>query len=360
MHNRGTGLPTCFCRSTGLPTCALATALSFLASCTTNKYITHTGQNPTYAVTQNVERQVKNAKDAGDGDYLTRQLRDRLVRDPSDLQARLEITDHFKRTGNPDLALEHYRLAVEKFPDNSDVTLLLARTLRDFNQPGAAIQAAVNFCNRHQSPPPELLSFIGTVQDDTGQLVEAEATYRRALLQSPDLAYLHNNLGYNLLQQKRPADAAGEFRRALALDPHSRIATNNLAIALLADWKTEAQPREALQQWESISDAATAHNNLATYLMEQGRYRDARKELETALKLNRNLAAARHNALLLSELEKGKGGTSPVTAQVVAARAPKPERASDESLVALWKRFKVSLHKSQKEQRPTAGAASPE
>jgi Tfp pilus assembly protein PilF len=341
-------------------TCVPAAVLFLLSSCTSNKYVTHTGQNPTYAVTQNIERQVKNAKDAGDGDYLTYQLRERLVRDPSDLQARLAIADHYKRTGNPDLALEHYRLAAEKFPDNADVALLLARTLRDFNQSGAAIQAAVKFCNQHQTPPPELLSFIGTVQDDTGQLAEAEATYRRALRQSPDLGYLHNNLGYNLLQQKRPAEAAVEFRSALALDPNSRVATNNLALALLADWRTEAQPREALQQWESISDAATAHNNLATYLMEQGRYPDARKELETALKLNRNLAAAQHNARLLSELEKGKG-VSQATAQAqVAARVPKPERERDESLVALWKRFRVSLQKSQKEQRPTAGATAPE
>jgi Tfp pilus assembly protein PilF len=354
MHNCGTARGTV--GALWALTCVPAAALFFLSSCTTNKYVTHTGQNPTYAVTQNIDRQVKNAKDAGDGDYLTRQLRERLVRDPTDLQARLEIADHYKRTGNPDLALEHYRLAAEKSPDNADVVLLLAKTLRDFNQPAAAIQAAVKFCNQHQSPPPDLLSFIGTVQDDTGQLTEAEATYRRALRQSPELGYLHNNLGYNLLQQRRPADALVEFRRALELDPHSRVATNNLALALLADWKGEAEPREALQQWESISDAATAHNNLATYLMEQGRYRDARKELDTALKLNRNHAAAQHNARLLSDLEKGKGEAS----AAVVARAPKPERSADESLVTLWKRFKVSLHKNQKEQRPTAGAASPE
>src|SRR5260370_37338794 len=117
---------------------ALVPTLLSLASCTTNRYVTHTSQNPTYAVTQNIDRQVKNARDAGDGDYLIRQLRERLVKDPSDLQARLEIADHFMRAGNPDLGLEHYRLAAEKFPGNPDPALLAATTPRDANQPLAA------------------------------------------------------------------------------------------------------------------------------------------------------------------------------------------------------------------------------
>jgi Tfp pilus assembly protein PilF len=331
---------------------------AFMASCTTNKYVTHTSQNPTYAVTQNIERQVKNARDAGDGDYLVRQLRERLVKDPNDLQARLDIADHFKRTGNPDLALEHYRLAAEKFPDNADVALLLAKTLRGGNQPMAALQVLVKFCNQHQGTPPEVLSLAGIIQDDAGQFAEAEANYRRALRQSPELAYVHNNLGYNLLQQKRPAEAAGEFRRALAIEPHSQIATNNLALALLADWKSDAEPREALQAWESISDPATAHNNLASYLIEQRRYQDARKELDTALKLDRNNSAAQHNARLLAELDKGKSGPSQAVRQT-QGQTQAQAQPHDESLVSLWKRFKVSLTKDQKGQRSAPAAASP-
>src|SRR5260370_5257749 len=100
-----------------------------LASCTTNKYVTHTSQNPTYAVTQNIDRQVKNARDAGDGDYLIRQVRERLGKDPSDLQARLEIADHFMRTGHPGLALENFRLAPEKFPYHAQLPLLVGKTL---------------------------------------------------------------------------------------------------------------------------------------------------------------------------------------------------------------------------------------
>lgn len=332
------------------PKAVAVLACAVLASCATRRYVATAPQNPTYAVTQNMAREVKNARDAGDGDYALRQLRERLIKDPSDLDARLQIAGHLKRTGNPDLAIEHYRVAAERFPDNAGVTLLLARALRDANQSAAAIEVAVKFCKTHEQAPPELLSLTGIMQDDAGRYAEAEASYRRALQQSPDLSYIHNNLGYNLLQQKRPAEAVVEFKSALATDPHSEVATNNLALALLAEWKTDAEPREALMRWESISDPATAHNNLASYLMEQRRYKEARKELETALKLNRNHAAALRNAQLLAELENG--GSDP------ANIAPQPRHTADADLVTLWKRFTLSLGKSNNKHPQAADTAS--
>ena len=323
---------------------------ALLSSCATRRYVASVPQNPAYAVTQNMARQIKNARDAGDGDYALRGLRDRLIKDPNDLEARLQIAEHLKRTGNPDLAIEHYRLAAERFPDNAAVALLLTRTLRDANQPGAAIEAAVKFCKIHQDAPPELLSLTGIMQDDAGRYAEAEAIYRRALLESPGLSYLHNNLGYNLLQQKRAAEAVEELKSALAIDPHSEVATNNLALALLAEWKTDAEPREALMRWESIGDPATAHNNLASYLIEQRRYKDARKELDIALKLNHNHAAALRNAQLLAELESGGGEPSGI--------APRPQHTADADLVTLWKRFTLSLSKPDKKHVQAAGAVS--
>lgn len=303
-------------------------------------------QNSTYAVTKNMQREVRNARDFGDGDYLLRQLRERLVKDSNDLDARLQIADHLKRTGSLDLAIEHYRLAAERFPDNAAVVLLLAKALRDANQPAAAIETAVNFCSTHQEAPPELLSFTGVMQDDAGEWAQAEAIYRRAIERSPNLSYLHNNLGYNLLQQKRTSEAVGEFKRALAIDPRSAIATNNLALALLG--KPDPEPREALARWQTITDAATAHNNLASYLIEQGRYKEAHKQLEIALKLNHSHAAALRNAQLLTDLENGG------QAQGVA---PEPQHA-DADLVTLLKRFTVSSKKSEKKQPETAHTGS--
>jgi hypothetical protein len=79
--------------------------------------------------------------------------------------------------------------------------------------------------------------------------------------------------------------------------PGSEVARNNLAAAL-AD-----TPQEAVTQMQSISDPATAHSNLAALLIEQGKYAEARKELELALGYNKGHAAALNNLKLVSELD---------------------------------------------------------
>jgi Flp pilus assembly protein TadD len=120
---------------------------------------------------------------------------------------------------------------------------------------------------------------------------------------SPKLAYLHNNLGYNLLLQAKPKAAVQEFEQALAIEPRSQFANNNLGLALLAGGTDNGEAKEALMHWQSVSGPATAHNNLATVLIQQKRYAEARKELGIALGYERKLPAALENLALVSELD---------------------------------------------------------
>jgi tetratricopeptide (TPR) repeat protein len=83
----------------------------------------------------------------------------------------------------------------------------------------------------------------------------------------------------------------------LALAPDSAIARNNLGLALAAE------PQEALRYWEKGSDKATAHNNLAAVMIEQGRLEEARRELDLALGYNRNHPAALANLRLIAQLD---------------------------------------------------------
>jgi Flp pilus assembly protein TadD len=255
------------------------------------------------AVTQTMKRQVTNAADAGDGDYVTRTLREKLVADPENLLVRLQLAERYQQLGYPELAIEHYRLAATRFPQDASVAMKLAKSLRDFNHIEDAMGVLANFWQKNPAAPPDLLSLFGILLDDAGHFGEAEKSYRAALSSAPNLAYLHNNLGYNLLLQGRPKEAADEFREALEVEPHSRLANDNLGLALLAQWKTDEQPKEALLRWESVSGPATAHNNLASVLMEQGRYADARKELEIALSYQKDHPAASANLRLLAELD---------------------------------------------------------
>jgi Flp pilus assembly protein TadD len=292
-------------RSKKISIVALAAA-ALSASCHSHA---HTASTPAPASTQTIQRQVTNAIDAGDGDIEVRALRQKLVANPDDLATRLELAAHYQKSGVPELAIEHYRLALARFPDNSDVAMRLARSLRDFDRPEDAIDVLVKFCNQHPKPAPELLSLLGILRDDAGKFGEAERAYRAALEQEPKQAGLHNNLGYNLLLQGRAQEATAEFEEALKTDPHSQLIHDNLAMALLAQWKDDSQPKEALLHWQSVSDPASAHNNLAAVLIQQHRYPEARKELEIALSYRADHPSALSNLRLVAALDGG-----PVTA----------------------------------------------
>jgi tetratricopeptide (TPR) repeat protein len=157
----------------------------------------------------------------------------------------------------------------------------------------------------HPQKSPEYQSWLGILRDERGEWLDGEKAHRAALALNGSLDYLHNNLGYNLLMQGRSSEAAQEFRQALKLRPDSEVARNNLGMAMAAI------PNEAVLHWQSVSDPATAHSNMAALLIEQKRYPEARKELDLALGYNKHHAAALNNLRLVSELD-GKPAVIPL------------------------------------------------
>jgi Flp pilus assembly protein TadD len=245
------------------------------------------------------DRQIHNAIDAGDGDYQLRVLREKLAADPDNIPIRLEMASAYRERGYPDVALEISRLAAARFPESGAAQLALVRALRDMNRRPEAIDGLVAFLKAHPQTGPEYYSWLGILRDESGLWPLGEPAHRKALELAPPLDYLHNNLGYNLLMQKKYAEAAAEFREAVKLNPRSPVARNNLGLALANLGDTE----QALANWQSASDPATAHNNLAAVLMEKGNYANARKELELALSYNNAYPAALKNLELVSRLD---------------------------------------------------------
>lgn len=252
------------------------------------------------------QQQIQNAHNAGDGDYQLRTMREKVAAAPGDVAARLQLVAAYRDRGYPDIALEMCRLAAARFPQSGEVQLTLARTLRDLNQRPAAIAGLAAFLEADPQPLPQYFSWLGILHDESGQWSAGEPSHRRAIQLAPSQDYLHNNLGYNLLMQKKGVEAAAEFREALRLNPASKMAKNNLGLAL-ASQDANAQ---AIASWQSTTDAATAHNNMAAILIEKGNYREARKELELALSYNRAHPAALRNLELVSRLD-GSAATLP-------------------------------------------------
>ncbi len=244
-----------------------------------------------------MERQVRNAIEAGDGDLLIRELRRRMAAHPDEVNPRLELARHYRSLGFSELALEHYRLAAERFPQSGEVHLKLAKALREAGERAEAVQSLDGFLKRAPQTTPEFHSWLGILRDELGKWQQGEISHREAVALAPQAAYLHNNLGYNLLKQEKLAEAEAEFQSALKLQPRSEVARNNLGSAVAS------RGGEAIVHWQSVSDPASAHSNMAAWLIEQGQYVEARKELDIALGYNRTHAAALRNLELLSAVD---------------------------------------------------------
>jgi Flp pilus assembly protein TadD len=267
-----------------------------------------------------MERQIRNAKDAGDGDYYLAELRRKVAAEPDNVDVRLDLIEHYTREGYPDVALEHCRLAAVKFPDSADVQLRMAKLLRTMKLDREAEKGLSAFLETHPQKSPEYESWLGILRDELGNWSAGEQAHRAAIAQGANIDYLHNNLGYNLLLQGQPAEAAQEFRVALKIQPDSQYAQNNLAMAAAALQKEAALSPPA-------GDPATAHSNMAALLIEQKRYAEARRELDLALGYNKDHAEALKNLRLVSELD-GKPAVIPL----------KPVQSK-------WSRFKSKISK---------------
>jgi Flp pilus assembly protein TadD len=142
-------------------------------------------------------------------------------------------------------------------------------------------------------------------------LAAGEQAHRAALALSPDDDAVMNNLGFNLLQQNRPEEAIRILEAALRENRDNALARSNLARAMSAR-AAESDPSGAVAHWSVALDPASAHNNLAASFIERGDYAPARKELESALAIERSHLAAWNNLRLVSELD-GKPVSAPAT-----------------------------------------------
>jgi len=95
----------------------------------------------------------------------------------------------------------------------------------------------------------EAVNALGVALAQGRHFAEAEATLRRAVDLAPERIHIRNNLGYLLLVEGRPQDAAVQLKVAVAQDPGNAIALANLrnamaqmGIAAGAAMATDARP----------------------------------------------------------------------------------------------------------------------
>jgi Flp pilus assembly protein TadD len=249
-----------------------------------------------------MEIQIRNAVEAGDGDYEVAALRRALAAEPANLEYRRRLAARYKASGYPELAIDHLRIALNYRPDDAALCLELSRALREMKLPAEALKETEKFTASHPNAPAGLWSWQAILLDEAGRLAEGEKAHRKAVEAAPSEAYPHNNLGQNLLSQGRRAEAQTEFRRALEIEPRNETARNNLGIAEASEARAGEQSG-SLSHWQSVSDPASAHNNLAAILIERREYEKARLEISIALSYDAQHEAALKNLELVSRLD---------------------------------------------------------
>src|SRR4051794_38097136 len=158
------------------------------------------------------EQQIKNAVNVGEGDYQLTALRQKVAAEPENVAVRLELAKAYRERGYHEVALEISRLAVARFPQSGDAMLSLVRDLREVNRRPEATVSLETYLKAHPESAAGYYSWLGILRDETGLWTLGEPAHRKALELSPTQDYLHNNLGYNLLMQKKEQEAATEFQ----------------------------------------------------------------------------------------------------------------------------------------------------
>jgi tetratricopeptide (TPR) repeat protein len=217
-----------------------------------------------------------------------------LAIDPNSPVAENHLGWALARHGNLAEAIEHYRRAVEIWPDYAEThydwgTALarqgrLAEAIEHYRQ---ALEIKPDFAVAH--------SDWGAVLLQQGKLAEAIEHYQQALQINPDSADAHANWGVALLQQGKPTEAIDQFRRALRIKSGHAEAHANWGAALAQ----QGQLAEAIEHYQHAlrikPDLAEAHVNFGVALAQQGKLTEAIEHYKQALAIRPDLADAHSN-----------------------------------------------------------------
>jgi Flp pilus assembly protein TadD len=273
---------------------------------------------PDVALREIFQRQTQGAFDPLTGDRRIQTMEARLKINPQDSAARLELAAIYESYGLHEDALDQYTQVLQADPSEA-AAVGLGRTARATARSVEALPLVEAFAAIH--PTADSWNEVGLLYDAAGNLKAGEIAFRNSLLQDEASDRTHNNLGYNLLLQNDMSAAEIEFRRAMELNPKSATSHNNLGVVLAR----RGDLAGALEQFQSMADAATAHNNLAVVLLEAGQYEQSRQELVKALAIRHYFAPALANFKLVQDrirlqAESQKASGSPLQANAAQSK----------------------------------------
>ena len=136
---------------------------------------------------------------------------------------------------------------------------------------------------------------LGNALLQAGNVDEAIAQLRKALVFNPGLAKAHSSLGNALLQKGNVDEAIAQYQIALQIDPRSEEACYNFGNALLRQGKVDEAIAQYQKALEIKPDFAEAHFNLGAALFHEGKEDEAIAQYQRALQIKPDKPEVQNN-----------------------------------------------------------------
>lgn len=143
----------------------------------------------------------------------------------------------------------------------------------------------------------EAYNMLGVCYDEKGHYESAQAEYKKALKIEPNNARFLNNIGYSYYLSGDFGDSVKHYKRGLKVTPNDRRMHNNIGLA----YGRKGDYDKARQHFIVAVGEIGAQLNLGYIYSQEGKFNDAIKCYDEALKLNPNSLPAMSNLAQLYE-----------------------------------------------------------
>jgi serine/threonine protein kinase/Flp pilus assembly protein TadD len=262
--------------------------------------------------------------------------------DPEYADAHYNLGIALKARGDLDGAIRHYRRAAQINPRDADFHNNLGNALGEKGDREGAIreyQAAIKSNAKHRRAHYSL----GTALLEKGDLKGAIRALRTAVRIDPRYAPAHFHLGLTLERKGDLDGAIPAFKSCLEIDPGSAEAHHNLGNALKRKGDPEGPIREYQAALAISPNNPAGHCALGLLYMEQGRFAEALRSLQTGHRLG-----SLHKGWPYPSAEWGRQATTCIELE---ARLPKvlrgeaqPRDADDAVVLAQLSQEKKKLY----------------
>jgi Flp pilus assembly protein TadD len=265
------------------------------------------GLTPEEKALHEAREKARVALEDGEVDIAVTALEEVLEKDPDDLEVRLVLAKTLRMTGDDGAALRHLSKLTRMAPEQRGVHVLMGDLQMDL---GRADQAQASYAAERAlvGDEPEILQKLAEAAGETGDRTTLLETYEAWAAAAPRDPQPLVALGTAYAEEGDFARSEELFRRAAELDPHAAdMLFFNVGASILNRRPVTAEGRKQAaaafrQALELNPKHAMAHFRLALTLIGLGELGEAREHLQTYLELEPHGAEVQSARKLLESL----------------------------------------------------------